>query len=272
MFALATISFGQVLLARWTFPSGTNTDSIADGGITANSTKVIKALGGVSAINFSTNGLTNKSAQATQWDNGNGTKYWQIEFSTKEYNTLTLSAIVRSGGNNPGPKDYKTQYKVGKLGTWTDVPSGAVVAGNDWTTGVQTNLSLPSNCNDKDTVFIRWIMTSNLDYTGTTDVLSTGISKMDNIYIYGQLITNVKELSNCKINIYPIPAQKLINIDSKENISEIQIYNLLGEVILKMQNLEKNQKVDVSNFNKGIYFVKFISENNETIIKKIVVE
>ncbi|MFH1296399.1 MAG: hypothetical protein ABIJ04_03895, partial [Bacteroidota bacterium] len=60
------VSRGQELLAQWTFPTGNQSDSLADGGIPANLNKAIHTEGGgTSAIDFSKNGLTTKAAQAT---------------------------------------------------------------------------------------------------------------------------------------------------------------------------------------------------------------
>ena len=74
---MSCLANGQTTLAGWTFPTGTSADAAADQGIASAFVKVISAEG-TSAIDFSKNGNTTKSAQATGWDGGNDKKFWQV--------------------------------------------------------------------------------------------------------------------------------------------------------------------------------------------------
>jgi hypothetical protein len=78
----------------------------------------------------------------------------------------------------------------------------------------------------------------------------------------------VDELTRHGINVYPIPANKYLNIDFGDfkNPSEIQLLSLDGK---KLMNI--NEKVtDVSGLKKGIYILKIRSESN-VFTKKIVI-
>ncbi len=178
---LPFLTFAQDTLVKWTFPNNPD-DSIADGGIPANAGMMISANGGTSAMNFTYSGLTTMSAYATKWNSGNGTKYWQIKVVTLGYINLKISSKQKSSGT--GPRDFKVQYKNGFDSTWFDVPGAAVLDSNDWTHGVLTNIPLPIACNNQDTVYLRWIMTSNTSVTGST-VASGGTSRIDDIFIKG---------------------------------------------------------------------------------------
>ena len=73
------------------------------------------------------------------------------------------------------------------------------------------------------------------------------------------------------INIFPNPVQTTLNIEN--NIfDEIEILNMEGKCVLE-NNLQdvKKVKIDVSQLSGGLYFVK-LSNNSQTIIKKIVIE
>ncbi len=61
------------------------------------------------------------AAQATQWNSGQDTKGWIIEFSSTNFTSLTLSSKQQSGGTNAGPRDFKAQYRIGAGGIWTDI-------------------------------------------------------------------------------------------------------------------------------------------------------
>ncbi len=81
------------------------------------------------------------------------------------------------------------------------------------------------------------------------------------IYINNFFLSNNNFEENNKFNVYPNPATDLITINSKNAIEEIKIYDVLGRIVYsenKINELEMN--IDVSNFNKGNYFIKFKSD------------
>jgi len=69
--------------------------------------------------------------------------------------------------------------------------------------------------------------------------------------------------------VYPNPSNDIINISSKKNISQIIIYNEKGQSIFSLLNKDK---IDISNLNKGLYFLKIIDKNGFVSIKKIIKE
>ena len=59
------------------------------------------------------------------------------------------------------------------------------------------------------------------------------------------------------IRIYPNPSSSVVNIDYPENI-ETSIFNILGQQILKTNS----KTINISNFDKGTYFLITKDENN----------
>lgn len=113
------------------------------------------------------------------WENWSWLKYWMIQFSTEEFKNLTLSSVQRS--SNTGPRDFKVQYSTGWL-AWSDVTWATVTVWNNFTTGVLTNISLPVTLENQSTVYLRWIMTSNISVNGWI-VASTGTSRINDISV-----------------------------------------------------------------------------------------
>ena len=109
---------------------------------------------GTTVIDFSKNGYTTKSAQATAWDNGNGTKYWIIDVNTMGYDNLHLSSRQQSGGANAGPRDFKLQYTIDMGISWTDIAGGNIITANDYTTAFVDSISLPLGCNNQSALAI----------------------------------------------------------------------------------------------------------------------
>ncbi len=175
-------------LVEWNFPNSTD-DQYSDAGIALNyvagtpaSCKQISTQGSAGSPTFSNAGIATRCATATGWDNGNGVKYWQVDLNSTGYTQLKLTSKQRSSGT--GPKNWKIQYKLGAGGTWTDVSSGTISVADNWTTGVKTDLALPTACDNQASVYLRWVMTSNLQVT-TGNVAAGGTSRIDDVKVTG---------------------------------------------------------------------------------------
>lgn len=68
-------------------------------------------------------------------------------------------------------------------------------------------------------------------------------------------------------NIFPNPASDNIKISANQEITEVNIYNILGVSVYNEQFTMNNLQLDVniSDFNNGVYFVKVKSLNGETV-------
>lgn len=127
---------------------------------------------------------------ATSWDDGNGTKYWQIGISTENFGELSVSSRQRSSSG--GPANFAVEYSTN--GTdWFLVPGSDIVCAENFTTGVLDNLPLPVACNNRPALLLRWIMTSN-NAVNASPVTTTGTNRIDDIFIRGRVITNEADI------------------------------------------------------------------------------
>lgn len=183
-------------IAGWTFASDSVELSVlADYGLPGNVNNYdiraeVESTSGQLILSM-TNGVDapgDYAATAAAWEEGASDKFWSVKFKADGYQNFVLYSKQRSGGNQPGPRDWQVQYKLSS-GTWTDVPTGAVTCANDWTAAVVDALALPTECNNpgSTSIYVRWLMTSDTDVNGDT-VLTTGISKIDDIFILGEAI------------------------------------------------------------------------------------
>ena len=85
--------------------------------------------------------------------------------------------------------------------------------------------------------------------------------------------TNISEGDEFLLNIYPNPTPNFIYIDEAAKISEVEIFNALGDKVLHHTNeMSANQlKFNLANKTRGLYFVKVI-RGNELINYKIVLQ
>ena len=73
------------------------------------------------------------------------------------------------------------------------------------------------------------------------------------------------------VKLYPNPAQDVINIESKTiKLSSVDMYNVLGAKVMSSEIL--NDRINVSNLTKGVYFMKINAEEGGSATKKIVIE
>jgi hypothetical protein len=255
----------QDTLVQWTFPTEL---ALADGGIIpANLSQAIETAGGTSEIQFK-NGLTSKAAQATQWENGADAKKWKVEFETTGYKSIKLSSKITSGGQNPGPRDFKVQYKVD--GDWTDVAESSFTTANDWTTGVLTDLLLPEACDNQALVKIRWIMTSDTATDGNL-VGMEGISKIDDIYLVGDVLSGLDEFGfQNSIIVFPNPATDFIHI-AIDGASQISLFDVTGKKLMEEVS-EVPVNMNIMELNPGIYFVRIQDlKSGLTLSKKLII-
>lgn len=94
-----------------------------------------------------------------------------------------------------------------------------------------------------------------------------GGEKLGQFSSNGVLSTNSIEMGI--INLYPNPTRDLLNITNAEN-ADIQVFDILGKMILSKDNISVNEQLNVSSLNSGAYFVKISKEGNTTTKKFIV--
>ncbi len=70
-------------------------------------------------------------------------------------------------------------------------------------------------------------------------------------------------------SIYPNPANDVLNINTKQaiEVTSINIYNALGQVVLVIPNAQQTMSVDVSSLKTGNYFLKINSNRGSSSVK-----
>ena len=67
--------------------------------------------------------------------------------------------------------------------------------------------------------------------------------------------------------IYPKPASNVLNLDASTPISNIEIVNVLGQVLLSKTSNTSISQIDVSSLATGNYFIAVTSENNKKVLQ-----
>ncbi len=77
---------------------------------------------------------------------------------------------------------------------------------------------------------------------------------------------------NLNIKIFPNPAREVINITSGQNISNIKLINLTGQLVIDYDVTGNEFQVDISKYVKGLYFLQIGTTDGDVTTKRIVIE
>jgi hypothetical protein len=183
----ASANTEPVSLVKWDFSNG---NLNATSGIAENLDKTLSINGGpeiaASYVAGPTTGIN--VPNASKWTAN--PSFWKITLSTKGYENIKLSS--KQKGSNTGPKDFKAQYSLDDT-TWIDIPDAVITVANDeFISGVLADVSLPTEANNQDVVYVRWLKNSDVSINGGT-VASTGTNRMGEIELKGTELTTTPD-------------------------------------------------------------------------------
>lgn len=77
--------------------------------------------------------------------------------------------------------------------------------------------------------------------------------------------------NNIQLSVYPNPAYDNLYITSSENITDITIYNMLGQKVKQTEVKSNESIIDVSNLNSGTYFI-IVNSTTGSNTQKIIIK
>lgn len=167
------------------------------------------------------------------WDgdnNGIGNQFWQGTTSGYAVNDL-----YNNWGNEPD--NFSQQHGLG-------------LALSDWPLGVA------SQWNDVD-------IGNNLFYVIEYSDTST-VEPMDTT-----MTTSINESSSDRINVFPNPAKEVLNISFNSNvIDQVEVFNINGQVQYFNTSLNARNKINIANWEAGVYFVLINNEKPLRFVKE----
>lgn len=85
----------------------------------------------------------------------------------------------------------------------------------------------------------------------------------------GNITTGISELKKEALFVYPNPADNFIKVRFQGTSADLQIYSLEGR-LLKNQQVKTNEKIDISEFNTGMYLINLFGNDVNATGKFIV--
>lgn len=83
-------------------------------------------------------------------------------------------------------------------------------------------------------------------------------------------LLDVSDIELESISLYPNPTNGIVNITNAEGFN-VDVYDILGKVILSKNNINNQETIDLTNLAAGVYYVKLKNEKASTV-KKVVVK
>jgi hypothetical protein len=119
-------------------------------------------------------------------------------------------------------------------------------------------------------VNLGWSIDNFLQYKlGSTSDLNSKIVYFDNIYFYNSATAGVDKDNLLNVSVSPSPAANDLRISAQDIIENVTIYNVLGKRVVNSNINKKEDVIDVSSLNTGIYILKYTINNAVGTIKFI---
>jgi type IX secretion system substrate protein len=104
------------------------------------------------------------------------------------------------------------------------------------------------------------------DFTGLTSTshiaqlilsgepVGSGVLYVDNVY-FSSIPTSVNDFKTENISMYPNPVQNNLIISSDKNIENIQIFNIVGKLVMDINTSGAAHDLDISHLTNGMYVI-----------------
>jgi len=97
-------------------------------------------------------------------------------------------------------------------------------------------------------------------------------SSVDSKTVSVSLCTGINELSSSSISVYPNPAKDVVQISMSASLvsqATIEMYDAIGKLVISERVNNTITTLSLTDYAKGMYSIRVVSENNQSIIKLI---
>lgn len=130
--------------------------------------------------------------------------------------------------------------------------------------GVENNGAMQvavDGCRETIATNKNWRVTNSVN----VDIVNEGYYTCPIIY------TDVKSINSVQFSVFPNPAKDFVTLSAASEIQKIQMYDLVGKLLLNVENLNSNELTLPITASPGTYFIKLSSKEGNGV-QKIVVE
>ncbi len=195
-------------------------------------------------------------------------------YTVSPYTSYNVNGLVTGADYNPVTQEvaligYKSGHKNSFLWFLNDFASDLFFSGN------KRRVELGNSIVDWQTEGITYISANEFFIScETSDPPATLYRTAKSLIVPTSTVTGISEsisIAN-KIKIYPNPVRDYFEIESPEEISEIEIFGYDGKIIFSEKKAGTHAKIKTENVlaEKGYYFLKIKMKNGEIFFEKII--
>nr|NQU93001.1 DUF5017 domain-containing protein [Bacteroidota bacterium] len=171
-------------------------------------------------------------------------------FNAYSYNGIALEFKISMDYDGGGsPKDF----------TWTNLTGEVIWSGGffSWTESGEVDISSYA----ENTCYVAFVFQCTATESSTWEI--------DNILLKGEEDTGIEEnIEENTFMIYPNPNNGTFTLVNSANFDRIEIYSVTGSQIFTSRVNSENMQFAIPELNKGIYYIRLIDEQKNTIFSK----
>jgi hypothetical protein len=86
-------------------------------------------------------------------------------------------------------------------------------------------------------------------------------------------VTSVEAIPGDNLKIYPVPVSDLLHIESERSLNQVEISGISGQVMrTESLNGVTSTTMDLSHFEKGVYFLRMNMDDGSILVRKVIKE
>ena len=242
-----------------------NVEAIPNGGIINSSSNTICQNDNVTLVLTGQTPMTSLQWQLSTdnitWFNISGANASNYNFIANNLGTYYYRVIVSNNCGTATSEEVSITVNpipptptITLISSYPPILYSNATAGNQW---YNVNGAIPGATNqtyqviENGTYYV--IVTQN-----NCQSLPSNVITIDNV--------SIESYNNNDVIVYPIPANDMIYIQTNKNISELQLIDAIGRVVI----ISNDSQIDVSNLSNGVYQLLIKSDNDRLILPVII--
>lgn len=188
------------------------------------------------------------------------TAYTDVVFDAAEY-----TGGANTGGNVYSNYTFSSGWVHGLDGLWTECSTCTTTVDSSRQNGIQRPDSVSLAAYDNMTIYIAFHHNSTDDFLiSWDDILVTE----DIDVTFG-----VESENDFKGQVYPNPATDYVNVKYDAVLyhnARVEMINSSGQMVYNANLIEANNRIDLTNYSAGVYYVKIMADEG-SMVQKVVV-
>jgi hypothetical protein len=110
---------------------------------------------------------------------------------------------------------------------------------------------------------------SGADLAATAGTWDVTFKRSTGAYSFTPSSLAVNKFDKVSLNAYPNPTKTSWNITSNDDITSVQVYDMLGKSVYAKTTTSKELSINAAELSKGMYFAKVSTANGTSTVKLV---